>query len=52
MWAVATDDTSIIDRVNEGFAALQNLPDFYQQLLVIAVLASFGIKAGSKLLKK
>lgn len=52
MWAVATDDTSIIDRVNQGFDALQNLPDFYQQLLVIAVLASFGIKAGSQFFKK
>jgi hypothetical protein len=51
-WAVATDDTSIIDRVNQGFEALQNLPDFYQQLLIIAVLASFGIKAGSQIFKK
>ena len=52
MWAVATDDTSVIDRVNQGFEALQQLPDFYQQLLVIAVLASFGLKAGSQFLKK
>lgn len=52
MWAVAVDDTSIIDRVNEGFMALQNLPEFYQQLLIIAVLASFGLKAGASLFKK
>lgn len=52
MWAVATDDTSIIERVNQGFDALQNLPDFYQQLLVIAVLASFGLKAGTQFFKK
>lgn len=52
MWAVATDDVSIIERVNQGFEALQALPEFYQQLLVIAVLASFGLKAGTQLFKK
>lgn len=52
MWAVATDDTSIIDRVNQGFISMQQLPEFYQQLLIIAVLASFGLKAGTQFFKK
>ncbi len=52
MWGVTTDDVSIIDRVNDGFTALQSLPDFYQQLLVIAVLSSFGLKAGTQFFKK
>lgn len=52
MWAVATDNPDVIDRVHTGFETLQSLPEFYQQLLFIAVLASFGLKMGSSLLKK
>ena len=52
MWAVATDSPEVIDRVHAGFETLQSLPEFYQQLLFIAVLASFGLKMGSSLLKK
>ena len=51
-WGVAMDDSSIIDRVNKAFEVLSGTPEFYQQLLIIAVLASFGIKAGSSFFKK
>tara|TARA_Y200000002_G_scaffold12099_2_gene9893 strand:+ start:5323 stop:5712 length:390 start_codon:yes stop_codon:yes gene_type:complete len=43
------------DFVKSGFVALQELPSYYQNLLYIAISASFGIKgAGSaiKLFKK
>ncbi len=43
------------DFVKNGFVALQELPSYYQNLLYIAISASFGIKgAGSaiKLFKK
>ena len=32
--------------VAEGFSALATMPDYYQNFLYIAVLASFGLKAG------
>ena len=49
-YSVAMDDTAIIDRVNEGFAALNQLPEWYQYLLFIAVSASFGLKSADKLM--
>lgn len=49
-YAIAIDDVSIIDRVKEGFLVLDNLPDWYQYLLFIAVSASFGVKGADKLM--
>jgi len=49
-YSVAMDDTAIIDRVNEGFAALNQLPEWYQYLLFIAVSASFGLKSADKIM--
>ena len=49
-YSVAMDETSIIDRVNEGFAALNGLPEWYQYLLFIAVSASFGLKSADKMM--
>jgi hypothetical protein len=49
-YSVAMDDPDIIDRVNEGFAALNTLPDWYQYLLFIAVSASFGLKSADKIM--
>jgi ABC-type dipeptide/oligopeptide/nickel transport system permease subunit len=49
-YSVAIDDVSIIDRVNEGFAALNKLPEWYQYLLFIAVSASFGLKSADKIM--
>jgi hypothetical protein len=50
VYSVAMDDVSIIERVNEGFAALNQLPEWYQYLLFIAVSASFGLKSADKLM--
>jgi len=50
-YSVAMDDPQIIARMNEAFAALNQLPDWYQYLLFIAVTASFGVKGADKLMK-
>ena len=49
-YSVAIDDVSIIDRVKEGFTVLNDLPEWYQYLLFIAVSASFGLKSADKLM--
>jgi len=49
-YSVVMDDTAIIDRVNEGFVALNQLPEWYQYLLFIAVSASFGLKSADKIM--
>ena len=50
-YAVGVDDPAIINRVKEGFNALNELPDWYQYLLFIAVSSSFGIKGADKIMK-
>lgn len=49
-YAVTVDDITIIERVKAGFQTLEELPEFYQYLLFIAVSASFGIKGADKLM--
>ena len=49
-YAVTVGDITIIERVKAGFQALEELPEFYQYLLFIAVSASFGIKGADKLM--
>ncbi len=49
-YSVIVDDPHIISRVNEGFAALSQLPEWYQYLLFIAVSASFGLKSADKIM--
>ena len=49
-YSVAMDNPQIIERMNEAFAALNQLPDWYQYLLFIAVTASFGVKGADKLM--
>ena len=49
-YSVAIDDVSIINRVKAGFEVLNNLPEWYQYLLFIAVSASFGLKSADKLM--
>jgi len=49
-YAVGVDDPAIIDRVKEGFNALNELPEWYQYLLFIAVSSSFGIKGADKIM--
>ena len=50
-WAIAMDDPSMLERVDQGFKALQELPEFYQYLLYTGVLASFGVKGADVLMK-
>lgn len=50
-YAIAVNDTSVIDRVAMGFVALNDLPEWYQYLLFLAVSASFGIRGADKLMK-
>ena len=49
-YSIAIDDVSIIARVESGFEVLNNLPEWYQYLLFIAVSASFGVKGADKLM--
>jgi len=49
-YSVVMDDVTIIARVNEGFEALNQLPEWYQYLLFIAVSASFGLKSADKIM--
>lgn len=44
-------DHAIIAKVDEAFAALEKLPDWYQYLLFMAVSASFGIRGADKLMQ-
>lgn len=49
-YAIAVNDTTVIDRVALGFEALSGLPEWYQYLLFIAISSSFGIRGVSKLM--
>ena len=50
-YAVAFDSPEVIDRVKQVFTTLSELPEYYQYLLYVAVLASFGIKGAGALMK-
>ena len=50
-YAIALNDVSVIDRVDAGFKALSQLPEWYQYLLFIAISSSFGIRGVSKLME-
>jgi hypothetical protein len=41
---------SLTEHVKAGFAVLNELPEWYQYLLFIAVSASFGVKGADKLM--
>jgi hypothetical protein len=49
-YAIAINDMSVVDRVKESFAALSELPEWYQYLLFIAISSSFGIKGVGKIM--
>ena len=49
-YAIVMDDMSVVDRVQKAFATLNELPEWYQYLLFIAISSSFGIKGASKLM--
>ena len=50
-YAIAMNDVAVIERVDMAFAALDTLPEWYQYLLYIAVLSSFGIRGVDKLME-
>ena len=49
-YAVVTGDSSVIDRLNEGFTALEKTPEWYQYLLFLACSAAFGLKSADKIM--
>ena len=49
-YAIIVGDMTVIDRVKQAFSALNDLPEWYQYLLFVAISASFGIKGASKLM--
>lgn len=49
-YAIIADDMTVIDRVQQAFSTLNDLPEWYQYLLFIAISSSFGIKGASKLM--
>ena len=49
-YAIVVNDLTVIERVEQGFVALSELPEWYQYLLFIAISSSFGIKGVSKLM--
>nr|BAR35107.1 hypothetical protein [uncultured Mediterranean phage uvMED] len=48
-YSIVVGDPNIVVRVEDGFNALSQLPEWYQYLLYIAISSSFGIKGVSKL---
>tara|TARA_R110000787_G_scaffold53591_4_gene125420 strand:- start:1649 stop:2026 length:378 start_codon:yes stop_codon:yes gene_type:complete len=50
-YAIAADDVEIIGRVKAAFQALEELPEWYQYLLFIAISSSFGIRGADKIMK-
>lgn len=48
-YSIITGDPDIVVRVEDGFNALAQLPEWYQYLLFIAISSSFGIKGVSKI---
>jgi len=49
-YAIIANDMSVVERVQLAFATLNDLPEWYQYLLFIAISSSFGIKGASKLM--
>jgi len=48
-YSIVVGNPDIVIRVEDGFQALAQLPEWYQYLLFIAISSSFGIKGVSKL---
>ena len=49
-YAIIADDMSVVERTKQAFQTLNELPEWYQYLLFIAISSSFGIKGASKLM--
>jgi len=50
-YAIAANDTSVIERVELAFQALADLPEWYQYLLFIAISSSFGVRGAKSLMQ-
>ena len=48
-YAIVAGDMTVVERVQQAFVTLNDLPEWYQYLLFIAISSSFGIKGASKL---
>lgn len=49
-WGIAMNDAAVIERIALAFQTLDQLPEWYQYLLFMAVSASFGIKGADRLM--
>lgn len=49
-YAIIANDMTVVVRVQQAFSTLNDLPEWYQYLLFIAISSSFGIKGASKLM--
>ena len=49
IYGAVMNDSDVIYRVGLAFNQLNNLPEWYQYLLFVAVFASFGIRGADKI---
>lgn len=49
-YSVAFDKPEVIQRVMDGFAALEQAPEWFTYMLFICVSASFGLKSADKIM--
>ena len=49
-YAIIASDMTVVERVQKAISTLNELPEWYQYLLFIAISSSFGIKGASKLM--
>ena len=49
-YSIITGDQSVIDRLNDGFVALERLPEWYQYLLFLACSSAFAVKGADKIM--
>ena len=50
-FGIALDSPEVLQRTKEALEALTGLPEWYQYLLYVAVLSSFGIRGVDKLME-
>jgi len=50
-FGIALDSPTVLERTKEALDALSGLPEWYQYLLYVAVLSSFGIRGVDKLME-
>ena len=50
-YSIVMDDPEIIARTKLAFTALEDLPEYFQMLLFIAISSSFGLKGVDRLMQ-